>query len=1322
MQPNRILQAALLSLCFFAATTVSLAQSTTQVIYTGKLMGYFRSPSHQNRDATRGCSASDDSAAASQFEALRASSPKAILVGTGDNFAPELEARLFNKDEKSETNRPGNKELYYWSEDDKEWIYFKDLKKHPTLEATIALGRATIPTDNVGCFLAGARFAAIVPGKHDFYFGPERLRELARFMATLSFEDMKGYGFKSDYRPPQMLGANLVIKTSPVDSPSTITTKPKSKWPDESSIKGLGDGSSVYPWFSSIVRVQVPSPSSQLIQKAVKDQFRQHEHADHDLLQMFLVEMIKKSTGVEQQEWIELQRSVGQQTDLWICPPEDPKLEYPKLTDPKLKIRCEGGWQIGRASLDMNVTAPASDRLLAQTNDWFSANKRFRDRKGFQEFLEKNVEDSKQGDKDDNNAWKHLSEGFSQLEAKAIQVCPTNKLNEVAAGCPKGWPVQEVGLSQDDSGITYSIRIVPTNPPIPTLEPGWDYGLCQIKKDREDSSKPGIETKCQTFSVLNPFFSFSRSASMKGPDYKDPDPFVLIRRDDDPKHDVAIFGVVDPSITQQIGVLNYSWLNQDLKQKTVVSAEEPGEALKEQLDYFESSYRAAHNDRPFDGIKILLAQMSPQRARVLAARLKKFQLVVTEANEEQATSEVVLSTVWSEDTSASPFIAVPAPYYRSGGKETVEGNVHFGIVDAERVDNTAKWKLQSREAQALKVDGKFMPQDDVANTLRPFLKDKCVDTKFLDSVRYTTKLDEVLKLATLCGMRQRLGADVALIQKRDLFSRVPVDAKNDLPQILDHLIWKGDLLTLMYVPGSALKKALDSSKKYDADDSDNLSLSDEKGRGLVYLGIKKNDKSEYLINEVPLDDNKIYAVATSDYIGAGDTGYPELAAAALDPKTRAGQFPETLELISAVVCRKLDPTAKCVSEVPRDDYLDQIADTPPSQRKPGFVSKVRNLFPFKGPEKTPWKENVSDLLDKKIQQRRIWMLSLKNFSVSFNGLNNNDSDASTEQKFGGITTSGVNTKENHTIIVGLDLRLVRSRHKYDLFAATGIDYNEKSTGVPNTTPNVVQNSNRLTGDLGVLWNLWGGRSAVRWGPVFTLHAETQLARPFTMFDLSTKTIDADNHEITDRLKIFQDRSVLLLARAGLRIQNRTNALEFGFERGRDSKGLTGYSFDTDTEPCKPTAKETLATCIKNRNKKSPPTVTKDTVATPILQNRRRMGFYWKWNVSIPFHEKVKFELTDEGDLFFANLAQDIGTDTRFRDLSKSSLKFTIFPSFSIGPSLNLLLYQNQASLDPGTGQPIKNSFLSQKTFGFEASFSFNWFNRREAGVQIKHKP
>src|SRR5213596_1580571 len=98
MQPKRILQTASFSICFLAAATVCLAQSTTQVIYTGKLMGYFRTPSDQPGNNTRGCSASDKkSLAATSFEKLRAQNLKALLVGAGDNFAPQLEARVFNE-------------------------------------------------------------------------------------------------------------------------------------------------------------------------------------------------------------------------------------------------------------------------------------------------------------------------------------------------------------------------------------------------------------------------------------------------------------------------------------------------------------------------------------------------------------------------------------------------------------------------------------------------------------------------------------------------------------------------------------------------------------------------------------------------------------------------------------------------------------------------------------------------------------------------------------------------------------------------------------------------------------------------------------------------------------------------------------------------------------------------------------------------------------------------------------------------------------------------------------------------------------------------
>ena len=41
-----------------------------------------------------------------------------------------------------------------------------------------------IPMDNVANFFVREGYAALVPGKQDFYFGPERTRELARFMAS----------------------------------------------------------------------------------------------------------------------------------------------------------------------------------------------------------------------------------------------------------------------------------------------------------------------------------------------------------------------------------------------------------------------------------------------------------------------------------------------------------------------------------------------------------------------------------------------------------------------------------------------------------------------------------------------------------------------------------------------------------------------------------------------------------------------------------------------------------------------------------------------------------------------------------------------------------------------------------------------------------------------------------------------------------------------------------------------------------------------------------------------------------------------------------
>src|SRR5262245_60213250 len=102
-------------------TNQSNAQQPTptppiNVIYTGRLLGHFRLPSVQNFDQPKGCPAASnkDSAAAQAFLKRRASNHYAILVGTGDNFAPQLEARVFlHPPSDDKEYAPGNKELYF---------------------------------------------------------------------------------------------------------------------------------------------------------------------------------------------------------------------------------------------------------------------------------------------------------------------------------------------------------------------------------------------------------------------------------------------------------------------------------------------------------------------------------------------------------------------------------------------------------------------------------------------------------------------------------------------------------------------------------------------------------------------------------------------------------------------------------------------------------------------------------------------------------------------------------------------------------------------------------------------------------------------------------------------------------------------------------------------------------------------------------------------------------------------------------------------------------------------------------------------------------
>lgn len=1261
-----------LPLCLFISATTSFSQappstapaadatSNTKIIYTGKLLGYFRVPNKQSITEVKGCPQSsngDPSKEARDFLQLRRGKKylHAILVGTGDNFAPQLEARVFDLGTSQGKYPKGNKELFFG---DKEgWVPYENV--HGALREKFAHGLGTIPNDNVGCFLAAAKYDAIVPGKHDFYFGAERVRQFARFMASVKDE--------GDYQPVQMLGANLVLKTVPIKDPVVLPGQQpqpwfSKTWPDGYSVLNLSDQKSVYPWFSYV--------------------------------QIKLAEL-KPNHGLAK-ELKELLRN-----------PMDEKA----LASFVLKARAE-------------------------------------------------TENSKYRDDHYAADLTALTKGMELAAKHALYIC---KSKEEADGDPNGnpndiphpenkecgEPLENAGVHFVDDALAYYYKLphlktdTSSEPKVKgghfaTVEPGKNYALCGIdtstipKGPKETKAGDGVKPYCMRFAVYTPFFYHPHPRPELRDEYTDPDPFVFIK-----DRKIAIFGVVEPNLGEGVGVLNFGWQNVHDKNlnptnlKTLVSAENPVEALRQQVDYFERWYHETVDDKNrFTGLKVLLAQTSPQRARVLSARFPSFQVIVSAADEDQSTSEVEFSTTWSHEKRTGSFLATPLPAFESSNRLD---RAHIGLIDAAPVGET--WKLSSLLDKSVESDETASESDkkkekvSLPNAEAAAFRSR-VDTALAACAKTGSEIGDIAKLKmveavkwlTLCAIRERLGADVALIQKRDLYDQEPTAEENKLDKtqdILDRFIWKGDLLTLIYVPGSTLKAALVQSEKFVNDESAALLLVEEKGRQLEKLGIFSHPVTkENMINEAPIDDKKLYAVATTDYIATGDTGYPMLAKEALNPRTYPAGFPKELHTISSVACRKLFPegTAEkhCLKPINRSKYLDEsIAKQVTPSPGPSRFKKFWHSSPFKWPAESEPATTSAALLEQEIQRRSIWILSLRNASFGFSGVLSSRSDVELAEKFTGVSASStsISTQETNTKTFLVDMVLSRTSHRREVFLGTLIDFKKTSTGDDiGARPNILQVNNRITFDAGYVHGLKGGRTPLRFGVIGTFHVETPFENPFSLFNLSTT--DAEGNK--EQLPVKYARSWLLLPRLGVRwLNGPSSRFELGVQGGRELNSLRGFRFRTsgpDAE-CLANPAQTFATCVTNESDPSKGgLVTKDSQGTAILETRPRAGFYAKGALSVPLHSLIKYEPSYEGDVFF-NFSGDSPTDTKWRHIVKQNLKFTVFPNLSIGPTWQVLWYRSK-NID---------TYLIQHLVTMEISYGFDLFNRRERDVQLKRK-
>ena len=558
-------------------------------------------------------------------------------------------------------------------------------------------------------------------------------------------------------------------------------------------------------------------------------------------------------------------------------------------------------------------------------------------------------------------------------------------------------------------------------------------------------------------------------------------------------------------------------------------------------------------------------------------------------------------------------------------------------------------------------------------------------------------------------MQEHTHADITLLQERDVYWPALKDIVHgsdfDLQKSLDAVLWKGDFLVVLPVAGSDLLKVLKESDAFRKNDADNLSLEKEKYRALLTLGIVKDtNRDEYLVNHVPLDPGRIYAVATTDYISNGDTGYPELAALYKTAYPPRQYTKAQLELISTVVCKFVQPARACNQNVGPDSYFDELAGNRPADPRPGktFGYNLRQWSFLGSRFKDPIPKSG---LERSVQDRPIWSLAMEKLSVSYGALFHRFSEPELSSLLGGVQASDATSARYFNWNVDEKLTLNRSYRWADFFTSQDMTYVAKFTATDFGPAKPNQSTNTLDFDTGAYIHPAGRQIPHRDISAY-LHLTTQAFTPIQTLVVSPALPNGPK-----ALNFELGRTFSLLGRLGPRYHNRHSFIEGGLEAGRDFNAIQSFQFQDDLgndigTACLLTAEQSLQSCAK-----SLPAVNTTSRVVVNRQNRERTGMYWHGFLSVPVFSKVTESVENQGDFFFNN-AGDNSTDTRLHSMTTNKLTFQFLPNLSFSPTYQLLLFDNK----------VGHHFLWQQQASVSIDFSFNLTNLLIRRTQLEYKP
>ena len=1249
--------AAWLALPFASPALAEDTRTPLQVTYTGRTLGYLRFPDQQPLNFTS-CDASAKMSGAAQI-ALPLLNPESgpkpeLLLGMGDNFAPDLYSRVFS-DPASPTAFKAAKDLYTWDFlTTHNWIPDDTVAPNSPLSSALEAGAGILPADNVGCFLKRAAFDAIVPGKHDFYYGPERLRMLARFLKTST----DGHVF----RPVEMLAANLAVTTT---RPEAYPRVPAYQIQETLNHRFKKTGE---PAFSIFLP---PDPNVPLPQADLPDQVLpwKRKFVIKNALDLFDPTCTSKN-------------------------PADCRRYLTEFVDPKI------------------VTPPAAG-VMSITHATTTTPLAFTVQPKFDQALLCKAADPAPGAATPRDPYAFTIPNDCKNLTPSPSPGPT-------AGKP---PSTDATLTTDGEVLT----------------PDSNWALCFHLTPAPNSAQ-GRPYYCQTFSVHSPFFQY-RSASLPL-GASEPQPY-LVKTLGENRH-VAVFGVVDPDVINNIGRLNYGWLNHDPKSESVVEAIDPSVALKQLFDKCDADPVC----KP--ARKVLLAQMPAFKASQLLAGMDfTFDLVIAQTDPAHETGPTTISKTTDPDSERDadkkpPFIVTPGALYDSSHPGHLQLRVQTATVTRPSPCCKGEWNLSNKKedrsynlpapvpgpnlrtvaaAAVHAVDHRLDPQPANPHALQQPWPEASWST------------EQILQRLALLAMQKIHRSDVALIQQRDLFQPNTIGLEavtpDNLQELLDRIFWKNDYSVRVPVTGASIKSILAQGKAFDQADQNSLTTDLSKGRGLVSLGAFTEAATQTLIiNGSPEQDANLYSLAATDFLAIGDTGYPDLQKPAVPPAYRLKEFPHLYSL-GGLVCREIagrvpafaaapcGPLGSPANQTPKPDYLtsNQYLDT--LNQRP--FDSTKGYTPFR--QTLAWLVpslhyhsqfsfySGANATEAASHQRPIWYLTLEkaDFGLTLNVHRNLTGQLPFHSNdpnliFNGVSVPQATAPNSNAISFDNRTRLLRTSRNLDWFFMDDLAFagtkTQKCVNPSATAPagslaacNYVksESTNTLSFEGGLLPYIH---------PRFRQPADLKLllsARVDTQLDSPPEVIALpDMMSLNGKL----NHSFTLLGKFGVRLEDERSWLETGLELGKRLRTPEAIRFNTG-QICPLNAGDktvpgSFAYCVNTLVPPIPDGATFSAQTT----TRPAQGIFLNFSLNIPlpwqkpFSKPVAFLIENKGDLFF-NRAHDLNTDTRYFDKWANSLVIPVLGNFSLKPEVDVFFFENKI------GGVSYHSVQTMVTFGYQ---------------------